>query len=72
MWLVNFIKADGFKHLMRILQTITSRYANADKSVILANKAEAKSLFIAAYTIKVILVACFCSQTKDSNLAGNL
>lgn len=30
------------------------------------------TLHLTTYLIKVVLVSCFCSQTQDSNLAGNL
>ena len=58
---------------MNIMQSVMSRNMNAeDKADILAKKAEASILNITANIIKVILVSCFCSQTEDSNLVGNL
>ena len=54
------------------MRTIVNKYINADKSMTLSNKAEVATLRLSAYLVKVILISCFCSQTLDSNLAGNL
>lgn len=72
-WLFDFLSKGGFGHLLEIIKTIVAKYRDTEsRAEILAHKAEVSSLRLTAYLIKVILIACFCSQTKDSNLAGNL
>ena len=71
-WLVDFIAKNGFDYLITIMRTIVNKYMEAEKSEILSKKAEVTTLRLAAYMIKVILISCFCSQTEDSNLDGNL
>ena len=71
-WLVEFIANKGFEHLLTIMRTIVTKYSNSEKSEILNKKAEVNNLKLVAHLIKVLLIACFCSQTEDSNLVGNL
>ena len=71
-WLVDFIAKNGFDYLITIIKTIVNKYMDADKADILSKKAEVSTLRLAAYLVKVILVSCFCSQTEDASLAGNL
>lgn len=71
-WLIGFIQAKGFTYLINIIQTIISKNQNAEQATTLASKAEVTTLRLSTYLVKVILVSCFCSQTQDSNLAGNL
>ena len=70
--MIGFIEAQGFAYLINIIKTIVTKNENADKAATLAQKAEVNTLRLCAHLVKVILVSCFCSQTKDSNLAGNL
>ena len=72
-WLFDFLSKNGFSYLLEIIKSIVGKYsATENKQEILAHSAEAGTLQLTAYLIKVILTPCFCSQTKDRNLAGNL
>ena len=71
-WLIEFINKNGFDYLMTIMKTIVKKNVDAEQKQILNKKAEVSTLRLVAYLIKVILISCFCSQTEDANLAGNL
>lgn len=71
-WLLDFIEKGGFEYLMTILKTFVTKYKDAPKSETLNVPAEVQVLRLTTYLIKVILVSCFCAQTQDSNLAGNI
>ena len=71
-WLIDFIGKNGFTYLITIMRTIVNKYRDTERAKTLTNKAEVATLRLSAYLVKVILVSCFCSQTQDSNLAGNL
>ena len=71
-WLLDFVEKGGFEYLMTILKTFVTKYKDAPKSETLSVSAEVQVLRLTTYLIKVILVSCFCAQTQDSNLAGNI
>jgi len=71
-WLLDFIEKGGFEYLMAILKTFVTKYKDAPKSETLNVASEAQVLRLTTYLIKVILVSCFCAQTQDQHLAGNI
>ena len=71
-WLADFIGKGGFQHLLTILKTFVTKYKDTEKHGTLNVSSEVQILRLTTYLIKVILVSCFCAETQDQHLSGNI